>query len=97
MFPPGESMRLSNKLVWFHISTGGREALQGLIPDKASFEALVMRADEVGAWIMLGAGSSLVDAPSVPVTLIKWDYIASVTYEHLIGGTDLGVDESLLA
>jgi hypothetical protein len=87
-------MNLRNKLVWFHLSGDGREALRGLIPDTPSFEALVIRDDEVGAWVMLGAAPPS-DAPSVPVTLIKWDYVASVTYEHLIGGTDFEVDESL--
>jgi hypothetical protein len=89
-------MNLRNKLVWFHLSGDGREALRGLIPDKPSFEALVIREDEVGAWVMLGVGPPSSEAPSVPVTLIKWDYVASVTYEHLIGGAGLGVDESRL-
>lgn len=89
-------MNLRNKLVWFHLSHQGRAALHGLVPDRDSFEALVMREDEVGAWVMLGTGASQPDTPSVPVTLIKWDYIACVTYERLIGGNDLGVDETLL-
>jgi hypothetical protein len=89
-------MNLRNKYAWFHLSDNGREVLRGLIPDRAPFEALVMDEDEVGAWIMVGAGSPPPEAPSVPVTLIKWDYIKSVTYEHLIGGGDLGVDESTL-
>ncbi len=89
-------MNLSNKLIWFHLSDRGREALHGLVPEGASFEALVIREDEVGAWVMLGAPTSPPDAPFVPVTLVKWDYIACVTYEHLIGGTDQGADESLV-
>jgi hypothetical protein len=89
-------MNLTDKYVRFHLSQSGREVLRGLIPDEAPFEALVMHEDEVGAWIMVGPGSSPPDTPSVPVTLIKWDYIESVTYEHLIGGTSSGVDEGLL-
>ena len=89
-------MNLRNKYVRFYLSDTVKEVLRGLIPDQAPFEALVMHQDEVGAWIMVGAGSPPPDAPSVPVTLLKWDYIKSVTNEHLIGGADLGVDESLL-
>ncbi len=89
-------MNLRNKVVWFHLSGNGREALRGLVPDKPSFEAMVMREDEIGAWVMLGASPPPLETPSVPVTLIKWDYIATVTYEHLIGGAGSGVDESLL-
>jgi hypothetical protein len=89
-------MNLRNKYVQFYLSDTGKKVLRGLIPDQAPFEAFVMHEDEVGAWITVGAGSPPPDAPSVPVTLIKWDYIKSVTYEHLIGGADLGVDESLL-
>lgn len=89
-------MNLRNKYVWFHLSDNGREVLRGLIPDGAPFEALVMREDEVGAWIMVGAGSPPPHTPSVPVTLIKWDYIKSVTFEHLIGGESSEVDETLL-
>jgi hypothetical protein len=49
-----------------------------------------MREDEVGAWIMAGAGFPPAGVPSVPVTLIKWEYVKSVNYEHLIGGADSG-------
>ena len=31
--------------------------------------------------------------PSVPVTLIKWEYVKSVNYDHLIDGADSGTIE----
>jgi hypothetical protein len=89
-------MSLANKSALFHLSEAGKDLLRGLVPDGDPFEAFVMREDEIGAWIMAGPGSPPMGVPSVPVTLIKWEYVKSVNYEHLIGGTDSGTDEILL-
>lgn len=89
-------MSLANKSARFHLSDVGKEALHGLVPEGDPFEAFVMREDEVGAWIMAGASLPPRGVPSVPVTLIKWEYVKSVTYEHLIGDADSEVGESLL-
>jgi hypothetical protein len=89
-------LNLTNKYAWFHLSDIGRQVLRGLVPNGVPFEALVMREDEVGTWIMAGASAPPAGTPSVPITLIKWDYIACITYEHPIAGADSGVDEILL-
>ena len=56
-------MNLKNKYAWFHLSDVGREVLRGLVPSSAPFEALVMREDEVGTWIMAGASAPPSGAP----------------------------------
>lgn len=89
-------MSLANKSALFHLSDVGKEALHGLVPGGDPFEAFVMRQDEVGAWIMAGAGSPPRGVPSVPVTLIKWEYVKSVKYDHLISDAGSEVGESLL-
>jgi len=85
-------MSLANKSARFHLSEEGKEALRGLVPEGDPFEAMVMREDGVGAWILAGATSPPMGAPSVPVTLIKWEYVRSVNYDHLIGGPSSEVE-----
>jgi hypothetical protein len=84
---------LANKSARFHLSEEGKRVLHGLVPDGDPFEAFVMREDRVGAWIMAGASAPPAGVPSVPVTLIKWDYVESVNYDHLVEGSDSGAIE----
>ncbi len=77
-------MNLRDHVAVFHLSAEGQQSLVGLVPEGPSFEALVLEADETGAWIVMGRGVGRKDAPTVPVTLLKWDYIASVAFERKI-------------
>jgi len=86
-------MSLANKSALFHLSDAGKEILRGLVPEGDPFEAFVMREDRVGAWIMAGVGLPPAGVPSVPVTLIKWEYLKSVNYDHLIDSADSGTIE----
>lgn len=89
-------MSLTNKSARFHLSEAGKQALRGLVPEGDPFEAMVMREDGIGAWIVAGVTSPPVGAPSVPVTLVKWEYLRSVNYDHVIGGASSEIEVDLL-
>jgi hypothetical protein len=77
-------MELKDKVVHFHLSQVGTDALAALIGQR-SFEAFVLDTDTVGAWVMWGASTGGPREPAVPVLLVKWDYIASVGLDVRIG------------
>jgi hypothetical protein len=89
-------MDLRHKLVWLRLSEEGGRALAGLVPEKPSFEAHVLDNDDVGVWVVLGPTAGGEYQPTVPVMLVKWDYISSINFDRPIGsepgGTDAEVD-----
>lgn len=77
-------MDISGKPVLFHLSAQGHQALKGLIPRRASFQALVLGVDTIGAWILIGAKKREQVDQTVPVMLLKWDYVATVAFEFKV-------------
>ena len=75
-------MNLGQPPVQFHLSPEGRRAPQGLIPNSGSFEALVVGQENLGllVWMPLKRSKRLPER--VPVMLVRWDYIATMTF-HL--------------
>jgi hypothetical protein len=89
-------MNLRDKLVWLRLSEEGRRALAGLVPEKPILELYVLDNDDVGVWSVLGPTAGGEYQPAVPVMLLKWDYISSISFDRPIGseagGTDAEVD-----
>ena len=88
-------MDIADRLVVLHLSSQGRRALKGLVPRRASFEAFVVDTDSTGAWVLLGPGSSKPASPTVPVMLLKWDYISAIALEVRLGSESGGVSSSI--
>lgn len=74
-------MDIAGQRALFHLSPSGRQALRNLIPKRTSFPALVVGADQVGAWVILGQVWKNNSRESVPMVLVKWDYIATALIE----------------
>jgi hypothetical protein len=73
-------MALSGTPATFYLSSEGEQALGVWTGKRSSFPALMISSDAIGAWILSpvsGEGSDATEA----VMLVKWDYVATVTYE----------------
>ena len=67
-------MTLADKAVFFRLSPEGQEALEGLVPESGSFEALVVSQDEQGVWISMVERETVEFGQPIPVMLLKWQY-----------------------
>jgi len=73
---------LSGRTVRFYLSPEGRRALRGLLPARGSFQALVLSTEEMGPLVWLSAKRPAKAGEfGVPLTLVRWDYIASLTFD----------------
>jgi len=66
-------MTLAGKSVTFRLSPEGQAAL-GTTFEKPSFRASVEEVDELGAWILVADGTSLL--------LLKWDYFSTAVVDY---------------
>ncbi len=83
-------MDITDQVAVFHLSAQGRRTLKGLVPTGASFEAFVLDMDDRGAWLMIGRKPSEGRGATVPVTLLKWEYVSAVAIELKLGTADSG-------
>jgi len=74
-------MALSGTPAVFFLSPLGQQALAPWIGERTSFPVLMVSSDAVGAWISLAPISPDRQAATEPVMLVKWDYVATVTFE----------------
>lgn len=75
-------MNIAGKIVTFRLSSQGQQALSGLIVDEgASLPALVVDADNIGAWIFLDRGRSDQPSTMMRIMLLKWEYVAEAAFE----------------
>lgn len=70
-------MELLGKIVEFHLSPEGREALGDLFP-ASRFEAEVVSVDPEGLWVLV-AGE--IDPP-LRAKLLKWEYFATAMVDY---------------
>ena len=79
-------MNLLDRTLRFHLSTEGRKALRGLVPATGSFQARVVSQEELG--LLVNRRSTKVKrlSESVPVMLLRWDNIATMTFDYQPGG-----------
>lgn len=74
---------LTDRTVRFYLSAEGRKALRGLVPAQGSFQAFVRATGELGPLIYRSAGRPNKEVEQVvPVMLIRWDYIATLTFDY---------------
>ena len=75
-------MDLTGRTVRFHLSAEGRKALRGLVPVQGSFQAFVLTTGELGPLVYRSAGRRKKGVEQeVPAMLIRWDYIATMTFD----------------
>lgn len=77
-------MELAGRTVRFHLSPEGKRALKGLVPASGSFQALVVATEDLGLLIRKSVERATRDAASVPVMLLRWDYIATMTFDYQV-------------
>lgn len=74
---------LTSKVVRFHLSAEGRRALKGLVPARGPFEALVLSVGDLGPLVWTSVGVLEKQAEQVvPAMLLRWDYIATMIFDH---------------
>jgi hypothetical protein len=72
---------LNGQIVEFHLSPNGRRALRGLIPAQGPYQAFVVATDDLGPLVHRPvAGSGGEAGADIPVMLLRWDYIATMTF-----------------
>jgi len=86
-------MNLGQQPVQFHLSPEGRRALRGLVPNSGSFQAVVVGQEDLGLLIWRPLGRLRRLPQRVPVMLLRWDYIATMTF-HL-GGVEEATREPI--
>ena len=72
-------MALSGTPAVFYLSLQGEQALAGWFGGRSSFSALMVDSDAVGAWILVTEIQN--EGKAEPVMLLKWDYVATMTFE----------------
>lgn len=78
-------MELSGNTVQFHLNARGQSDLGRMVSKKGSFQAVVLGADTLGAWILFPGLSSVPATGKVPVMLLKWEYISMAVFEFQPG------------
>ena len=74
-------MDLTGRFVRFHLSGDGRKALRGLVAAKGSFQALVVATADLGPLVSQTTSEVRQGGQTVPVMLVRWDYIAAMTFD----------------
>ena len=74
-------MDISRKPVLFHLTASGQTAIGRMMPEKGSFQALVLGTDAVGAWVLFPGVKGVAAGEPTPVMLVKWEYIATAVFE----------------
>ncbi len=78
---------LSDRVVRFYLSLEGRTALRGIVPVRGSFQALVLETSDLGPLVSRSAGRPKKEVEQVvPAMLLRWDYIATMTFDYQAGG-----------
>ena len=76
-------MDLSGVVVRFYLSGQGRRALKGLVPARGSFQAPVLATSELGPFVWRSAAGDKRDTKELgPVMLLRWDYIATISFDY---------------
>jgi len=74
---------ISSRVVRFYLSAEGRKALRGVVPVRGSFQAQVVDTVGLGPLVYLPSTRRAVGfEEAVPVILLRWGYIASMTFDY---------------
>jgi len=52
-----------------------------LVAKKGSFQAVVLSADPLGAWVLFPGLREIPATGKVPVMLVKWEYVSMAVFE----------------
>jgi hypothetical protein len=74
-------MDIAGKPVLFHLTTSGQRSIGRLLAGKSSFQSFVVGTDGVGAWVLFPGTKGAISGDSLPVMLLKWEYISAVVFE----------------
>jgi len=69
---------LGGRIVRFHLSPEGKDALANLFPATVGFDAEVVETDTEGLWVLV-AGE--IETP-LRVKLLKWGYFSTASVEY---------------
>lgn len=75
-------MEIRGQFIRFFLSPQGSRALKGLVPAKRSFESLVLEEDSLGLLVWPPGKKARLAAQTVPVMLLRWDYVAAMTFAY---------------
>jgi hypothetical protein len=74
---------VNSRVVRFYLSARGRTALRGLVPARGSFQAQVVDTVGLGPLVYVSAARhGHASEDRIPVMLLRWDYIASMTFDY---------------
>jgi hypothetical protein len=74
-------MALEGTPVVFHFSSQGQAALGSWFGNRSSFPAFMVGTDTIGASILAPDVKKPSGGEAKPIMLLKWEYVATVTYE----------------
>jgi hypothetical protein len=64
-----------------YLSPAGQQTLGIWVGNRSSFSAVMSFYDAVGAWIYSPWHTGELEEFNEPITLLKWDYVATMTFE----------------
>ena len=73
---------LDGQLVQLQLLPVGRRALSGLVPANGRFAALIVEEGTLGPLVWRPKKGAKRPAWPLPVMLVRWDYIATVTFDY---------------
>lgn len=74
-------MDISGKPLLFHLTASGQNAIGRMLPERGSFQGLVLGTDEIGAWVLFPGTGPIPPGEPVPMMLVKWEYVSTVVFE----------------
>ena len=74
-------MDLLSNTVRFHLTAKGRSEFGRLVAKSGSFQALVLGSDAAGAWVLFPGLREIPSSGTVPVMLVKWEYVSTAVLE----------------
>jgi len=72
---------LPGNTVRFHLTEKGQAEFGWFVSKKGSFQAVVLAADTLGAWILFPGLPEIPATGKVPVMLVKWEYVSTAVFE----------------
>jgi hypothetical protein len=81
-------MNLRKRDIWVHLSDEGRSALFYVKLPKEPVPLHVVEQDERGIWALVGSEQTGESESLIPVMLLKWQHIATVSLDWKRGDSD---------
>jgi hypothetical protein len=74
-------LNLLGNTVRFHLTEKGQSQFGQIVSKKGSFQAVVLGADGLGAWVLFPGLPEIPASGKVPVMLVKWEYVLTAVFE----------------